>query len=369
VLLPYLTATLIDHTPENPLDLWALGSYTLRVKSGRVEVGEEQLNGALGSALKDLNAPVKDVAVSLLDGNRVGAKLKARVAFLPVPVSLRAGLEAFDSKTLLIKPESIKVMGVPVAGLSRLLRLDVPKLLGMPAGGPVSAAPGGALRVDLSKVPILEGDLTGLKITRGRASVIFGAAPDAVVSSARRNGNANWAEVISKGEALLETGIIRNARVVITDNTPQDPYSLNRWDLEGLGVLERGEVILPEKLLVEKFGSAGGEGFYMESVTLQGTDLAVVGKKEILGFPIPVAFKLAFQKASDGKLLLTPHSVRVAGLKFGKDQIISAMKSMPGISQRGDSLVLDLKVAASVVMPPLRSVSAEPGRVVLTPDL
>lgn len=99
----------------------------------------------------------------------------------------------------------------------------------------------------------------------------FGAAPDAVVSSARRNDNANWAEVISKGEALLDTGIIRNARV--------------------------------------------------------------------------------------------------AGLNFGKDQIISAMKEMSGISQRGDSLVLDLKVAASVVMPPLRSVNAEPGRTVLSPDL
>ncbi|MEB3220775.1 MAG: hypothetical protein VKS61_01730 [Candidatus Sericytochromatia bacterium] len=368
VSLPYLTAWMVDHTPADPLDLWAIGSYTLRVKAGRIDVREEDLNGALRETLKDLpGLPVTGVRVGLHDGNRVTVGARLKVGPLPVPVSTRLQITPVDARTLTVNPEAVRVLGLPVGWALRLLRIDVPRMLGLPADGPLTQGPRGRLVVDLNRVASLQADLAGLGIARGRATIVLGGQPDPDVGAARRRQNPNWAEVINGGEALLETGIIRNVRVVITDNTPSDPFNLNRWDQEGLGHVEHGEVILPEKILTAKFGQAGGEGFFLDAVRLEGVDLVVEGSKEVLGFPIPVKFKLRFSRSDQGELLMTPHSVKVAGLGFGKDQIIAAIRSMPGMVQRGEAFVVDLKTTGSIEMPPLRRVSAEPGRIVLTP--
>jgi hypothetical protein len=368
VSLPYLTATMVDHTPADPLDMWAIGSYTLKIKAGRLDVREADLNGAVQALLSEVpGLPVSQVRLALLDDNRVKVGARLRLGPLPIPVSTRLHVAAQDGRTVVLAPESIKVLGLPVGWATRLLGLDLPRLMGLPIDGPISQGARGRLVLDLRRVTALQGELTGLGIARGRASIVFGGAPDPDVGPARRRQNPNWAEVINRGEALLETGIIRNVRVVITDNTPADPFNLNRWDYEGIGHVERGEVILPEKILTAKFGQAGGEGFFLDSVRLEGVDLAVEGRKEILGFPIPVRFRLRFSRSDQGELLMTPHSIKVAGLGFGKDQILEAIRGMPGMTQRGDGFVVDLQKTGSIAMPPLRRVSAEPGRIVLTP--
>lgn len=366
VSVPYLSADLIDKTPQDPLDLWAIGSYVFRVQAARIDIEERQLNGAIAGLLAEQpKAPVSKVEVSLLDDNKVKVGLRAKLGPLPVPLSLRAKLTPTSPDTLNIQPESIRVFGLPVAWAVRLFRLDLPKLMKMPAGGPLAMGPKGSLDVDLRKVDLFQGQIAQLGVRRGQAVVVLGGAPDPEVSPRRRNNNPNYAEVIARGETALDTGVIRDAKIVIVDNTPDDPYSLNRWDQEGYARLEYGKVVLPEQMLVKSFGTAGGDGFYMNSVKLVGTDLVIKGEKEVLGLPIPVNFKIRFTNTAAGELYLVPHDVHVAGLGFGKGQIIDAMKSMPGMRQVGDGLVLDLRKSASLDMPPITSVTAENGRVVL----
>ena len=366
VSIPYLSANLVDRTPEDPLDLWKIGSYTFSVKSARIDVDERQLNGAIAGLLSERkDVPVSKATVSLLDDNRVKVSARAKLGPLPIPLTIRAQVVATSPVTVNIKPETIRVFGLPLNWAVRLFRIDLAKLMKLPAGGPVAMGARGSLDVDLRKVDLFQGQIGGLGIANGRATLVLGGQPDPEVSARRRGDNPNYAEVIATGETLLDSGVIRDAKVVILDNTPQDPYSLNRWDQEGYARLEYGKVVLPEDILVSRFGSAGGEGFYLDSVKLVGADLVLKGQKEVLGLPIPVSFKVRFGNTAAGELLLTPHDVKVAGLGFGKGQIIAAMKAMPGMRQHGDGLVLDLKQASSLEMPPIRSVTAERGKVVL----
>lgn len=366
VSIPYLSADLIDKTPQDPLDLWAIGSYTFRVSAARIDVDEKQLNGAIAGILAEQKKlPVSKVSVGLLDGNRVKVGLNYKLGPVPLPLSARLQVTATSPDTLNINPESIKVLGLPVGWAVKLFGIDVPKLMKMPPGGPLAKGAKGTLDVDLRKVEMFQGRIAQFGIRNGQAAVVLGGAPDADVSPRRRGNVENYAEVIAKGETALDTGVIRDAKIVIIDNTPQDPYSLNRWDQEGYARLEYGKVVLPEQMLAKKFGSAGGEGFYMDSVKLEGTDLVCKGQKEVLGLPIPVSFKIRFTTTPSGELYLVPHDVHVAGLGFGKSQIIDAMKSMPGMKKVGDGLVLDLRASASLDMPPIKSVTAERGRVVM----
>lgn len=368
VSIPYITADLIDRSPQDPLDLWAVGSYTFAVQAARIDLDQNQVNGAVQNLLAELpNAPAKNVALEFLDGNRLKVGGTAKVGPVPVPFSIRVKITATSPDTVNVAPESIKAFGLPVGWLVRLLNLDIPKLMKLPAGGPLTMGAKGSIDADLRKVDLFRGRISGFGIAQGRAAIQLGGAPDADVSPARRANSPNWAEVTAKGEASLDTGVIRDARTVIIDSTPQDPYTLNRWDLEGYARLERGSLVLTEKMLKTRFASAGGDGFIMNDVRLVGPDLVIKGEKEVLGLPIPVRFKIRFGNTAKGELLLTPHDVHVAGLGFGKSQIVDAMKKMPGMRQSGDSLILDLRKAASLEMLPIRSVTAEPGQIVVSP--
>jgi hypothetical protein len=278
---------------------------------------------------------------------------------LPVPFSARARAGLNGPRGLRLDPESLKVFGLPVRWALRFV--DVGKLV---PGGMVNKGPNGSLLVDIFHVDGFSGDLTGLDIRNGQLALRIGGQPGPAVNRARRANDPNYCEIITQGEVTLEAGIIRDSKVVIVDNTPEDPYSLNKWDVEGYARLESGQVVLPLDKLRARFSNVGG-GFVVKSVDLAGTDLVVRGDKEILGLPIPVNFKLRFAPNAQGRLKLTPHDVHVAGIGFGQSQIVDAMAGMPGMKREGDGVILDMRAASQVEMPPLRSVTAEPGRIVL----
>ena len=78
VSIPYLSANLVDRTPEDALDLWKVGSYTFEVKAARIDVDERQLNGAIAGLLSEMkDGKVSKATVSLLDGNRVAVAATA----------------------------------------------------------------------------------------------------------------------------------------------------------------------------------------------------------------------------------------------------------------------------------------------------
>jgi hypothetical protein len=365
--IPYLQADLLDLTPENPLSIWEFGTYKIKVNAGQVKVSQDQANKLIASQLWDQgpNFPVKNASVEFRKNNDVKVKGVYHWGILPIPLSVTANLATPTNTTVLATPKSVRVFGVPVLWAAKLFNIDVAKYL--PASGPATMNPDKSVTVDLTKTDIFEGTISKIAITNGQAVVTMGGAPGPGIAPSRTKGNPNYAEVVAQGEVALDSAIIRNATVVIQDNTPQDPYSLNLWDEEGFAHVESGDVILDEGRLAKKFANAG-EGFALKSAKLEGANLVVEGTYETFGLPVPIDFKLNFTRTADGRLKLTPKDVEVFSfIGYGHDQLMDAMAKVPGLTRDGDGYILDLRASASVEMPNIRNIKTEPGRIVLQP--
>ncbi|MDB5099785.1 MAG: hypothetical protein JWM80_4206 [Cyanobacteria bacterium RYN_339] len=358
VSIPYVTADMIDKTPGDPLDVFAFGTYAMKVQAARIEMTQQDLNVAMQVATAG-NQQVSSLHGELLDGNRLAVGGTLRFHGIPVPFSARVRAGVTGPSGVRLDPEALKVFCIPVRWALRFV--DVGKLV---PGGLVAKGPNGSFQVDISGVEAFKGDLTGLEVTNGKLAVRIGGQPGPDVARSRRANDPNYCEIISTGEVTLEAGIIRNAKVVIIDDTPNDPYSLNKWDKEGYARLESGQVVLTLDKLRARFANVGG-GFIVKSVGMAGTDLVVTGQKEILGLPIPVNFKVRFAPTADGRLKLTPHDVHVAGIGFGQSQIVDAMAGMAGMKRDGDGVILDMRASNQVQMPPIKRVTSEAGRIVL----
>lgn len=365
--IPYLQADLLDLTPENPLSIWDFGTYKINVKAGQVKLSQDQANKLIASQLWDQGPsfPVKNASVEFRKNNDVKATGVYHWGIVPIPLSVTANLATPTNTTVKATFKSVRVFGVPVLWAAKLFNLDLSKY--MPASGLATMAPDKSVTIDLTKTPIFEGTISKIAITDGQAVVTMGGAPGPGIAPGRTNGNPNYCEVVAQGEVALESAIIRDASVVIQDNTPQDPYSLNLWDEEGFAHVESGDVILDEARLAKKFASAG-EGFALKSAKLKGNDLVVEGTYETFGLPVPIDFKLNFSRTADGRLKLTPKDVQVFSfIGYGQNQLMAAMAKVPGLQKDGDGYILDLRASASVEMPAIRDVKTEPGRIVLQP--
>lgn len=364
--ISYLQADLIDLTPNDPLAIWEFGTYQVRVKAGQVRMTDAQANKLIASQLaaQGPDFPVKGGSVEFRKNNEVSLKGAYQWGILPIPLSLRAGIATPTDTSVLVSPKSVRVFGLPVLWAVKLFNVNVAKYL--PQGGPAAVNADKTVTLDLTKTDLFKGSLSKIDIQAGKAVVTLGGAPAPALSSARTGGVPNYTEVIAHGEVALESAIIRNATVVTIDNTPEDPYSFNLWDIEGYARVESGDVILDEARLAKKFGGAG-EGFLMKSAKLKGQDLVVEGTYEVFGLPIPLNFKINFSKTADGKLKLTPHDVRIIGMGFGRDQVLAAMAGVQGLKRVGDGYILDLREGAAVDMPTIRNIKVEPGRIVLQP--
>ena len=359
--IAYLQADLLDLTPNDPLAIWEFGTYQVKVKAGQVKLSEEQANKLIASQLwqQGPDFPVQKASVELRQNNEVKLKGAYRWGFLPIPLSLKASIATPTDTTVKVMPNSVRVFGLPVYWAIKLFNVDVAKYL--PANPMLSMAADKSLTVDLTRTDLFSGSLKKIDITSGKAVVTIGDAPPAPLTGARTRGVPNYTEVIARGEVALESAIIRNASVMTIDNTPEDPYSFNLWDVEGYARVESGDVILDEARLAKKFAGAGA-GFMMKSAKLKGADLVVEGTYEVFGLPLPLDFKINFSKTADGQLKLTPHDVRIVGFKGGRDTLMETMASVAGLKKDGDGFILDLRSAASVEMPPIRNLRTEPGR-------
>jgi hypothetical protein len=364
--MTYLQADLIDLTPHDPLAIWEFGTYQVRVKAGQVRMTEEQANKMIASQLwqQGPDFPVKKGSVEFRKNNVVKVKGAYNWGFLPIPLSVTAGVATPTDTSVKVSPKSVRVFGLPVLWAIKLFNVDVAKY--MPQGGMAAMNPDHTVTLDLNKTDMFKGSLRKIDIQGGKAVVTIGDAPTAPLTGPRTRGVPNYTEVVARGEVALESAIIRNATVVTIDNTPEDPYSFNLWDVEGYAHVESGDVILDEARLAKKFASAGA-GFLMKSAKLKGQDLVVEGTYEVFGLPIPLDFKINFSKTADGKLKLTPHDVRIVGISGGRDKLLDAMAGVQGLKRSGDGYILDLREGASVDMPNIRNIKTEAGRIILQP--
>lgn len=363
--IPYLQADLLDLTPENPLTVWEFGTYKARVHAGQVRLSEQQVNAMIKSQLWQ-NAgkvPVDHASVEFRSGNQVKLKGVAKWGFVPIPFSVKAGLAVTSTQTVDVKPNSVRLFGIPLYWAIKLFNVDLASKLPLSPNGPISMAENHTVTVDLRKTDKIETNLTGLSIGNGVATITMGGARPESLRGARTGNNPNYSEVIAVGEVALQSAIIRNASVMIMDNTPEDGYSFNNWDIEGYARVESGHVILDEAKLRARFAGAS-EKFIMKKANLRGSDMVVEGGYTMFGVDWPIDFKLRFS-IENGKLKMTPHDVRVVGFKAGRDMLMDTLVKLDGAVKSGDGILLDLRKAASVEMPPIKEMRTEPGRLVM----
>lgn len=363
--IAYLDARLTDSTPDSPLSIWEPATYKTKVKAARVTMSEEQADSLIATLIWQnyKRVPFRDVKVAFLDGNQVQLKGHTFWKGLRVPVAARLRVTANASSEIRIEPRSVRVFGVPVYWAVKLLRLDVTKHVPLAPGGLLSVARNGRTTLDLAKQEQIEGQLSGLEIRNGRATLTMGGHAPASIQGARTGHNPNYAEIVARGEVALESAVLRDASVVIRDNTPQDPYAFNHWDQEGVARVESGEVILDEQRLSAKFASASPQ-FKVKHTRLSGNTMKVEGSYRFLEVSWPLSFKLTFGW-QDGKLKITPHSARIVGISGGLDTLLDTMAEMEGATRVGKSILLDMSKAASVELPTVTGMHLEPERLVL----
>ena len=367
--MKYLQADLLDLTPEDPLSVWEFGSYKINVKSGLIQLHEAQAQAMAKSLVAGQGPgfPLRSASVEYKSGNQVKLKGRASLKGLPIPFSVTTRLSVTGPSTLKADPTSVRLFGVPVLWAAKLFNVDLASKLPLPADGPARMDADYGVTVDLKKTGLFEGELKSLTVANGRLDMKIGAEPAASLRGARTDGVANYAYLKAEGELALESAILRDADVMIIDETPETPYAFNYWDTEGYAKIERGQVILDEARLIQKFmgGADSGEGFQMKKAKLEGQDMVVEGTYNFL-YDLPIKFKIRFS-VENGQLKLTPHSMRVLGIGMGfaEGMILDTLKEIEGAKKSGDGVLLDLRVASKVDMGRIKGLKTEPGRIVL----
>lgn len=365
--LPYLEADVTARAPGRPLNVNDYTSFDTHVKAARVELDQAQLDRAVTAFVRAHpgQVPLADPKVKLVGSNRVQVEGRLAVANRELPVSVRAKVSGPDAATLSATPEDIRVMGLPVLWLLKLLKLSPARLVDTRAL-PV-AFDGLSARLDITRLPRVKAELTGVEIAAGRASVTLGGTPGADLARGLRGNNPHYAHITTRGEVGNGEAALRDGELVLMDDTPADPLALPNWQPEATARVHRGDVVIPESTLVQRLQPAGG--FTPRKARLEGTQVVVEGEQEVLGEAVPVSAKVNVQRSAAGNLQLVPTDVRALGLPVGigpvKARMLDEMGKVSGLRKIEGGVVVDPRAAAKVELPPVKRVRGEQGSLVV----
>ena len=146
-------------------------SYTLRMRTADISMDSASLTNLLQQSLKAHPSPLRDVRVTIENGElHATGKLQRGV---PVPFSMRAAVSAAPDGALRLHATKLKAVGVPVKGLLDLIGLQMDTLLKMPPGSGMRAD-GDDLLMDTAAIlppPRTEGRLQTVAVTGNRLTM------------------------------------------------------------------------------------------------------------------------------------------------------------------------------------------------------
>ncbi|MFM0483635.1 hypothetical protein PQQ81_24115 [Paraburkholderia strydomiana] len=221
-----LDAQMIPKTPGEPVDLDDPGQYDIRIIGGEVVEPWPAMAALFNDYLLDYEPrSLNDLQLKPVDGKLEvtgGIKLWNHFPGVWLPTTMSGTIVARDERHLVYEPSSVKVLGIPQAGLLRAL--DIPLASLTPFARKGVALEGNELVFDQYTVfppPVLQGRLAsatvtdeGLLLKFRRETGIAPARPPANMVNAAKS--YVW---IESGDVKMFNSLVTNARTFIKDSS------------------------------------------------------------------------------------------------------------------------------------------------------
>ncbi|MFM0212777.1 hypothetical protein PQQ96_35890 [Paraburkholderia sediminicola] len=218
-----LDAQMVPKKPGQPVDLDDPDQYDIRIIGGEVVEPWPAMAALFNDYLLDYEPrSLNDLQLKPVDGKLEvtgGIKLWNHFPGVWLPTTMSGTIVAKDERHLVYEPTSVKVLGVPQAGLLRALDIPLASLTPFTRKG--VALKGNALVFDQYTVfppPVLQGRLASATVTD--EGLVLKFKRDSSVAAARAPAGAGKSFVwIESGDVKMFNSLVTNARTFIRDSS------------------------------------------------------------------------------------------------------------------------------------------------------
>ncbi|HZZ03834.1 MAG TPA: hypothetical protein VFE81_13085 [Paraburkholderia sp.] len=218
-----LDAQMVPKKPGQPVDLDDPDQYDIRIIGGEVVEPWPAMAALFNDYLLDYEPrSLNDLQLKPVDGKLEvtgGIKLWNHFPGVWLPTTMNGTIVAVDERHLVYEPTSVKVLGVPQAGLLRALDIPLASLTPFTRKG--VALRGNELVFDQYTVfppPVLQGRLASATVTD--EGLVLKFKRDSSVAAARPPAGAGKSFVwIESGDVKMFNSLVTNARTLIKDSS------------------------------------------------------------------------------------------------------------------------------------------------------
>jgi hypothetical protein len=229
-----LDAQMVPKKPGQPVDLDDPDQYDIRIIGGEVVEPWPAMAALFDDYLLDYEPrSLNDLQLKPVDGKLEvtgGIKLWNHFPGVWLPTTMSGTIVAKDERHLVYEPTSVKVLGVPQAGLLRALDIPLASLTPFTRKG--VALKGNELVFDQYTVfppPVLQGRLASATVT-DEGLVLKFKRDSSVVAARPPAGAAKSFVWIESGDVKMFNSLVTNARTFIRDSS--NPGAM-KFDLYG----------------------------------------------------------------------------------------------------------------------------------------
>jgi hypothetical protein len=218
-----LDAQMVPKHPGQPVDFDDPDQFDIRIIGGEVVEPWPAMAALFNDYLLDYEPrSLNDLQLKPVDGKLEvtgGIKLWNHFPGVWLPTTMSGTIVASDERHLVYEPSSVKVLGVPQAGLLRALDIPLASLTPFTRKG--VALKGNELVFDQYTVfppPVLQGRLASATVTD--EGLVLKFKRDASVAAARPPANAGKSFVwIESGDVKMFNSLVTNTRTYIKDSS------------------------------------------------------------------------------------------------------------------------------------------------------
>lgn len=218
-----LDAQMVPKKPGQPVDLDDPDQYDIRIIGGEVVEPWPAMAALFNDYLLDYEPrSLNDLQLKPVDGKLEvtgGIKLWNHFPGVWLPTTMNGTIVAADERHLVYEPTSVKVLGVPQAGLLRALDIPLASLTPFTRKG--VELKGNELVFDQYTVfppPVLQGRLASATVTD--EGLVLKFKRDSSVAAARPPAGAGKSFVwIESGDVKMFNSLVTNARTFIKDSS------------------------------------------------------------------------------------------------------------------------------------------------------
>jgi hypothetical protein len=204
-------------------------SFNLNVESGEVAVSAASISRLLNDhVLPEEDGPLRKIDLAIADGRLKGTGT-IRKAGISLPFSMAADVAASSSGAITLRPDRLRVVGIPVGALLEVLRLDLADLVKSRGRSALSVS-GETMTIDpgrLIPAPRLTGRLTRVIVDRDRFVQTFGGDVRRTEPAPGQAGTADHYLRFFGGTLRFGKLTMSDADLQLIDADPSDPFEFD----------------------------------------------------------------------------------------------------------------------------------------------